>query len=46
MVGCSENIINIPDQLPIGPLLYGTLVADEYTTFVLFLRRWIEVEIN
>ena len=49
MVGCSENITNLPEQLPsqaIGPLLYSTLLADEYTIFVLFLSRWIEREIN
>ena len=33
MVGCSENIINSPDQFrlqAISPLLYGTLLASEY----------------
>ena len=33
MVGCSENIINFPDQLllqAISPLLYNALLAGEY----------------
>ena len=38
MVGRSENIINYPDQLQlkaISPLLYGTLLASEYTITLL-----------
>ena len=31
MVGCSENIINFPDQFAISPILYGTLLAADYT---------------
>ena len=42
MVGCSENVI-----MTISPILYGTLLASEYTiTFPLFLSWWIEIQIN
>ena len=50
MVGCSEDIIDFPDQLrlqAISPLLYFVSRSFYYySTFVLFLNRWIEMEIN